>query len=162
MRPRIFSWKLTGDLPKGLSHEGVIRTIKKALDGWQTVCGVKFVESTGKDEETDILFKFGITSRYNWMAERIIRGTQQIIVFRYTETWSVYRPGFFGWLSRTVQRGRDLLTFALHETGHALGLHHVTDKQDAFSVMIDAPEGPGYVTAPSRGDGIEARRIYPR
>jgi len=154
------SWRLSGGIPKGMNRDAILNTLRMALRGWQSECNIQFVEERDTFLENDITFMFGRVAGKHVAATCATEGNHHLIIFGEHLTWHPIKTGIWGWFLRVTQRGNDLLTFALHETGHALGLDHSEDLDDYMSVMVASPEMRGLVTRPSDGDGEEARLIW--
>ncbi len=154
---RTLSWRLQ-QTRTGPDRSEMKATIVMALNAWSKAAGIQFKEE--KLDDPEILFIFGRTSRPYHTAEHIQSDGKHLVVFSDSVKWKPIKPGWWGAVKRNFfQQGADLLTFALHELGHVIGLPHVSYLDDKDSVMIPRPEASGLVSKPSEMDGQLAREL---
>lgn len=167
---KTFTWKLTN--PKSDSSVGdVILTLERALAAWNAVCGVSW-QRVPVLERANLEFTFGPLNEVEHDSGQSRRVRARYIPFSYERgkivfneavIWKTWKPGFLGMLGRIFASGgvdaQDLLTFAIHEVGHALGLPH---SDDDLSVMHPMPELSGLKSKVTGEDARKALIRYPK
>lgn len=157
MPRRMSTWNFKGQMPSKVNPADVVSTIQYALHEWEKVCYTGFSFNT-EGQPVDVTFRFGKVSRSDWAAEHSIVDGRHVITFSDAQKWCPYKAGFWGYLKRFRNTGKDLLTSTLHETGHMLGLGH---SDEELSVMYASTNKRGLINKPSVEDGIAARELYP-
>lgn len=147
----------TGDI-SGTTEWGIIR---QALDVWAFVTPLTFTQ-TGTEAAAHLRFLWttgnhGDGSNFDGFGNVLAHGfypppvnSQPIagdVHFDDDENWDTEDGGWWFW------RRRDLLTVAIHEAGHALGLQHSTV---GSAVMWPTYEGERRVLTQDDIDGIQA------
>lgn len=141
-------------------------TFRRAVEAWEC----KEVPSPQRADITVVVkIANAFTSEADRQSNRIAQ-TDKVGPGKFTLTydsrtkWKVAsrKSGFFDNIGRVFARGScDLLVFALHELGHALGINrHVSASVDFDSVMQPSPESLGLVNHPSDEDLFKVRSIW--
>ena len=154
---RTLTWKLNSAVPAFHRREKVLACLTRACEAWvKAGAGELRLVHFQDGAVADIHFEFG-RIRPPAVAER--RPVQRkeggsirhVIVFDDHHDWNAG-----GWWNRIFGPGLDLLTHAVHEVGHALGLPH---SERELSVMFIAPEASGLKNGPDKEDARELRAL---
>lgn len=154
-------------VPAGITLADVQRTLQRATLAWQAgvpelrLRWVDILRGPRDPRPGDIQFTFAKMPQGNDEALAVSMPYGEgmhLIVFSTAEKWQAApQAGFLAGLKRMFARGkRDLLTTALHEIGHALGLDH---NEEWDSVMHIHAESEGLIDRPSKRDAARVRRI---
>ena len=176
------NFKLSSEMPVEMSEH-----ISEAMKIWEDATGQKLFAYAGKEEKKGSSFKQlyeplddSINGHYlDWNWARATGKSNSVLAttiwennpkeassivkadIRYNAEFYIFGNSLneFSQGSRTIV---DLQSLALHELGHLIGLTHISDSQDKYSVMNPSLFiGEGMITRRlSEGDIARVRTIY--
>ncbi len=143
--------------PTGLSMQQVTSAIKTALNAWSSVVDVDFTPASraGLQRSIDISFQridgSGSTLAYAYMPATSSRASSLAgdVVFDSSERWEIGNG--------QGNRAFDLVSVAVHEIGHALGLDHLTNQASIMFASISASDS---FKSLEQVDVVAIRQIY--
>ena len=153
--------------PLSEAEKSVVRT---ALDGWASVSGVQFFETTR--HQGDVTFAFYDTTKLaNYSGEALagLGGFPAPFSYKNDTGDGVYNGETLGggdvWFDSTYRQSStfasDFKHVALHEIGHALGLKHSFEAEPGHEEVLTAAADTGNNTVMSYDQSVRASQLGP-